>query len=170
MSLKRLAIFAFFIFPFLANSAFAHCPLCTAATGSAVAVARFYGVDDLIVGTFIGGFVISTALWLNRILRKKNKGKDYIPFQWVTVVLLSFILTFISFQSAGIVGYTTLFGIDRILMGMLLGSAITLFAFGFNGFVRKINGNKNYIPFQVIFLTIGLLLLSVFGYYAMGIV
>lgn len=167
MSLK-FAMLSFFIFLFLPRLALAHCPLCVAATGSAVSVARFYGVDDLIVGTFIGGFVISTAFWLNKLLKKKNKGNDYIPFQLAIIILLSFILTFTFFQSTGIVSHTTLFGIDRILAGMLIGSAITLFAFGFNDFIRKINGNKNYIPFQVIVLTITFLLIAVFGYYLVG--
>lgn len=169
-------LFGFAIFSFLISlfSAFkpvlAHCPLCTAATGAAVAVARYYGVDDLIVGTFIGGFVISTAFWFNRILRKRNKGEDYLPFQSAIIILLSFILTFVSFHTAGIVSFSTLFGIDRIFAGMSIGSAISLAAFGFNDFIRKSNGNKNYIPFQVIFMTIAFLSLSALGYYIVGVV
>ncbi len=169
MSLKSIAILLISYF-LIIQPALAHCPLCTAATGSAVALTRFYGVDDLVVGTFIGGFVISTAFWLNRILRKRNKGKDYIPFQSAILILLSFVLTFISFQVAGIYSVKKLLGVDSILMGMFVGSIVTLFAFSFNDFIKRRNGNKNYIPFQVIFITLAFLLLSVFGYYAMGLI
>lgn len=168
--MKKILLIFVFIISLIANTvpAHAHCPLCTAATGAAVAAARFYGVDDLIVGTFIGGFIISTAFWFNRVLRKKNKGKDYVPFQLEIISLLSFVLTLISFQTAGIVSIETLFGIDRIFMGMLIGSLITLFTSGLNDLIRKNNGNKNYIPFQVISLTLAFLSLSVLGYYLVG--
>ena len=54
-------------------------------------------IDDVIVGTFIGGFVVSTAFWLNRIIKKRNKGKDYLPFQSTIIILISFVSTFVSF-------------------------------------------------------------------------
>lgn len=171
MKIKTKAIFtlAFFLSLFsYSNLVSAHCPLCTAAAGVAVAAARYYGVNDLIVGTFIGGFIISTAFWFNRVLRKKNKGKDFIPLQLAIMILLSFVTTFISFYTGGIVSLSKLFGVDRIFLGMLLGSVISLFAYGFNGFIRRTHGDKNYIPFQVIIITFSFLLLSVFGYYSFG--
>lgn len=166
---RKIIISILLFFILFIKPTFAHCPLCVAATGTAVATARFYGVDDLIVGTFVGGFIISTAFWFNKLLRKRNKRKNYLPFQLTIIVILSFVLTFVSFQSADIVSYATFFGIDRILMGIIFGSIVTLVAFGFNDFMRKKNGNKNYVPFQVIFITIGFLLLSVLSYYIMGL-
>lgn len=145
--------------------ALATCPVCVAATGTMVATARFYGVDDLITGTFVGGFIISVAIWVNKLLKKKNK-KGYIPFQSAAIIVLWLFLFILIFYLAGLI--FTLF--DRVIMGMLTGSIITLIAFRFHNFLKENNGNKSYIPFQSIFLLIAFLLLTVFGYYAIGVI
>ena len=52
----------------------AHCPLCTGATIVGVGITRSFGLDDSIVGVFVGGMIISTALWFNNVLKKRNIG------------------------------------------------------------------------------------------------
>ncbi len=48
----------------------AHCPLCTAAVGSAAVAARYFGVDASVIGVMVGGFAVSTGLWLGLKLKK----------------------------------------------------------------------------------------------------
>jgi len=55
-------------------SVMAHCPLCTAATIVGVGVTRSLGWDDSIVGVFVGAMIVSSALWVNNILKKKKIG------------------------------------------------------------------------------------------------
>lgn len=147
---------------------YAHCPLCTAATGSAVTVARWYGVDDLIFGTFLGGFVISGALWINNFLKKKKI--EHIPYQPTVIILFSIFSTIIAFYATGLLGTHMLFGIDKIIIGTLTGIIITLLTFQLHYILRKNNGNKNYIPFQVIILTLISLSLVASGFYIFGLV
>lgn len=176
-SLKPNRIFLPFSFIFslifLTNIAFAHCPLCSAATGAAVAVTRFYGVDDLIVGTFIGGFIISTAYWSNRYLMKRNKKKQYVQFQLPIIIIVSLLLTLVTFYFAGLLKNSNpaflVFGIDKIAVGSFIGSMITIFAFWFNDFLRKMNG-KSFIPFQGILLSLTFLSLTSLVYYLVGVV
>ena len=68
----------------------AHCPLCTAAVGSGLVIARSMGIDDSIVGIWIGAFIISTALWLNKFLVKRFRT---IPFQKTIITVTFFLLT-----------------------------------------------------------------------------
>ena len=77
--------------------AFAHCPLCTAATGGFLIVARAAGVSDLIIGTLAGGFAVSTALWFHNWLKKRNKGKTHLPMQAVILTLFSLLATVLTF-------------------------------------------------------------------------
>lgn len=171
MNIKTKTIFALTLtlslFSF-SKLVFAHCPLCTAATGAVVATARWYGVDDLIVGTFFGGFTISTAFWIQRILLKRNKGKDFIPFQLAIITILSLILSIITLHTANLFSSSTFFGVDRLLAGTFIGSSITLIAFGSHELLRKNNGNKNYFPFQAIVLALAFLSIAVFSYYLAG--
>ncbi len=172
MSLSKIlgiiSITFFFTLISFIELVYAHCPLCVVATGSLVAASRWYGIDDLIVGTFLGGFVISTTAWFDRILKKRNRNKEHIRYQYPIFILASIALTLITFYSLGLLGTGIpnyiLFGVDKLLIGFLIGSFLTLFAFSFNDLLRKNNGGKNHIPFQVIFLTVIFLLVTSFGY------
>lgn len=81
--------------------ALAHCPLCSAATGALLIAARSYGVSDLISGTIAGAFAAVTAIWIHNWLKKKNNNKSYFPFQGIVLVLVSILLTVVTFQFVG---------------------------------------------------------------------
>ena len=67
-------------------------------------VTRYYGIDDLAVGTFIGGFVLSTSFWFDRILKKRNKGSTYIPLQTTILIVLGVVSTVLTFVIANLTG------------------------------------------------------------------
>ncbi|MEM5802060.1 MAG: hypothetical protein QXQ18_01605 [Candidatus Aenigmatarchaeota archaeon] len=176
-AVTKSLIFFSILFFYLTNFVvlvYAHCPLCTAATASLVAVSRWYGVDDLIFGTFIGGLVISTSFWFDRILRKKNKGEEYIKFQKAIIILTSIFLTLITFYFANLLGTGVpnyvIFGVDKLFIGFLVGSLMTLFSFSFSDWLRKNNGGKSYFPFQVIVITIAFLILTSYFYILFGLI
>ncbi|TAL47002.1 hypothetical protein EPN87_03905 [archaeon] len=168
MSLKKLIVFTILPFLFSTPSALAHCPLCTAATAAAIAFTRWYGLDDSIMGVFVGGMIIATGLWANNMLKRFNKGKEYLPLQSVILVILSAIFTIIPFYYAGLVGPLNpfrIFGIDRILFGAIIGIAVYFLSFRLHGIIRTSNKNRNYFPYQSIALLISLLSLSAFALY-----
>ncbi len=169
IKLMTAAFLMAFLFS-LPSVAFAHCPLCTAATGLAVGMTRFYGIDDLIVGSLIGAFTISTGLWMNNWLLKRHKGKSYIPWQASIVTAVVFITTVASFAlfSFGLPVYYKLFGIDKLLIGVTLGSITTIFAFIVHKAMRSMNGDKNYLPAQGIALVFLFLTALNAGFYAAG--
>lgn len=148
----------------------AHCPLCTAATGAVVATTRVYGVDDLIVGTLIGGFAISTALWIDRILKKRNRGKAYVRGQGAAIVGISIALTVAGFLFMPVPGTaTTMFGFDKLIVGILAGSAVSLFAFALHEKLRKING-KSFFPLQAVAIVLLALFAVNTGFYVAGVI
>ena len=150
----------------------AHCPLCTAAMVGAVLVTRTYGIDDLIVGTFIGGAIISTAYWANNWLKKRNKGKNYLPWQLVILVLATYVSTIYSLELTKLLGNPAyqIFGIDKLFIGSTAGTLATIFAFMLHDSLRKRNGNINYLPFQAIVLAFAVMAVAVLGFYASGMI
>ena len=143
---------------FIPSKVMAHCPLCTAAVGTGLLVTRSFGVDDSLVGIWVGAFIISTALWLNKVLVKRFGEK--VPFQKGLIIVASFLLTVVPFYFSNIINFQgTIFMIDRLLFGTIAGSALTLLGFRLNKIVRNVN-NKPVIPFQSIVLTVAILVLS----------
>ncbi|MBI4163389.1 MAG: hypothetical protein HY512_00885 [Candidatus Aenigmarchaeota archaeon] len=135
----------------------AHCPLCTAAVGSGLVVARSMGIDDSIVGIWIGAFIISTALWLNKFLSKRFR---IIPFQKTIIIVAFFLLTVVPFYFSNLITFEyTLFGFDRLLFGTVAGCILTLLSFGLSSKMRN-EKNKVIIPFQTIVVTIAILIIS----------
>jgi|SRR3989344_1188630 len=149
----------------------AHCPLCTGAAVAGVGVARFYGVDDSIVGLFLGAAIISSALWFNKWLKKKIK----IPFQEILLVLFSFFMFAIPFYYAGLITNFDMvksmpehhsmlglgiLGIDKLLFGMILGSLGVWGAFTLNEYIKKKKGKVLYSYQGVSFMLITLAVLT----------
>lgn len=148
-----------------AKSVVAHCPLCAAATAGGVAATRLLGVDDSVTGTFIGGFVVSTALWFDNWLKKKKDGRELMPFQSTIFIIVSLALTLLTFYLAKLLGSTDpayhMFGVDKLLVGTIVGTAVTVGAFALHKWIRRARGGKSLMPFQGIVLT--LLCLAITG-------
>lgn len=148
----------------------AHCPLCTIAAGAGIGAARFYGVDDSMVGLFLGAFIVSTALWFNRWL----KTKIDLPLQKFLVVFASFLLLIGPLYLAGIINnFETvkaiptlsmwglgIFGIDKLLLGTIVGTLFVFISFSLSDHIKKKNG-KVLFPYQgIILMILTLLILS----------
>ncbi len=142
--------------------AYAHCPFCTIATGSAVGVARLFGLSDPTIGLLIGAFVISGSLWVNNVL--KRKGEEYIPHQSLLIILLSLGSMLLGVYFAlfdELLGWASIYG---VVLGMLVGSVIYYGTAQTHYYLQEINDGKNFIPFQ------GFIMLSAVMGFSIGIV
>ncbi|MBI4150532.1 hypothetical protein HY492_00225 [Candidatus Woesearchaeota archaeon] len=139
-------------------SALAHCPVCTAATAVAVGAGRVYGVDDAIMGVLIGGFIVSSALWLNNVCKRRNWV--LFPGQGVAIVLASVALTIVGFQKGGLFSGAVLWGLPRLLSGMLVGTGFASAGEGAHAWLRKSNHGKNHLPLQGMIVLLASLLVA----------
>ena len=143
--------FLFFIFQ---SSVFAVCPLCTIAAAGGIEVTRILGVDDLISSIWIGGLIVSAALWLSDFLAKKKILKP-IWREFLSLILFYFLtIPFLYWgKMIGLPGNTFL-GIDKIVFGITIGSFVFLLGVFLDKFLRKINGGKVFIYYQKVILPI----------------
>ena len=142
----------------------AHCPLCTAATIVGVGVTRSIGLDDSIVGVFVGAMIVSSALWINNILKKKNIGGNaFLRISSITIA--TFVLTIFSFYYAGIFGPENsyrIFGVEKIIFGSISGGIVSLGSFWWSNVLKKKNKGKILFNYQTIALTFFALILNAF--------
>jgi len=139
------------------------CPVCTIAVGAGLGLSRWLGVDDLISGIWIGGLLVSligiTILWLN----KKNLKNNFLR---LVVIFLYYFLTIGPLYWTKVIGAPCnhIWGLDRIVWGIIIGSVVFLVSYAFHLWLKKKNNDKVYFPFKkviipVIFLVVASLIL-----------
>lgn len=163
---NKIAVMFLAVFSFLwAGSAQAICPVCTLAVGAGVGLSRYLGIDDTITGLWVGGLVVSMIMWTINWLNKKNihfKGRKIIT------TLSYYLLIVVPLYWTGILGHplNTLWGVDKLLLGIIIGSLGFLGAgLGYYRLKAKNDGHA-YFPFQKVAMPVGtLLILSLIFYF-----
>ncbi len=154
----------------------AHCPLCTAAIGVGILGARAFGLSDSIVGLFVGAFAVSTGIWFSRKLGKK------VPLQTPLLIGGSWLLTIIPLQALSRdMFYLPIFWLGQsggllnqayfpsfFLAGGLVGALVSLFALQMHEWMKRKHG-RVLVPFQGIWLTLGLLVITSLLFMAGGL-
>ncbi len=148
----------------------AHCPLCVGAVAGAAATASFFGFNPAVVGVFIGAFGVVSGLWLARAVKHK-----FVPFQSALFTLLAFVLTvwpaiysspaelFLPVHLLGSPGtvLNTIYWVNYLLLGSILGGAVTLAAEAVHFFVKQRHGVL--VPFQGVLVTVALVVITAGG-------
>ncbi len=143
------------------KTSYGMCPLCTAGAAIGLSLARYYGLSDLIVGLWLGALAVSTGLWIAKITKKRLGRK--MPLQTPIIFSLAVAATVIPFYYAGFFNgmpgmSDTLFGINKLFLGIIVGGIITYAGAPMSNLVKKIRGAA--FPFQGIFITLGLMMLA----------
>ncbi|MDP2930388.1 MAG: hypothetical protein Q8N56_02145 [bacterium] len=151
------------VLSFFPIKALAFCPLCVVATGTFLGIFRWLGVDDTIIGLWLGGFILSVSTVFNNFLIRKGKK---IKFQLFSILSIFYGLVVLSlYKLGGLSPYNKIFGIDKIFFGMILGSLLLLSAPYLDKFLRKQNQGKIFISHQKMLIAIGLLIAFSLGLY-----
>ena len=163
----RYKMLGLFLIPLLSLIAIlpgvmAHCPLCTAATIVGVGVTRSLGWDDSIVGVFVGAMIVSSALWVNNIFKKRNIGGNAF-LRIGSITIATFVLTVLSFYFAGLFGPANtyrIFGMEKIIFGSLSGAVVSFATFFASNEMKRRNEGKALFNYQTMVLTFGALVLN----------
>lgn len=155
-----ISTFCLFILSMIfALPAKAVCPICTIAVASGLGISRWIGIDDAVMGIWIGGLILSSGFWLADWVSKKSWK---IPYPQMLSVLLMIIFVLPPLYIAKMIGLAgnTLWGIDKIILGTMVGSILFFAGVKLDQYLRTTNEGKIYIYYQkvlapVLFLTIG---------------
>ncbi len=161
---KFSVILGFLFLPlFLAQPAYAICPLCTVAVGAGVGFTRYLGIDDSIAGIWIGGLLVSLTMWAYEWLKEK-KGMKRVEKKWLILLVsaIMYALVLIPLKLSGMIGhpFNTLVGIDKILLGIVVGSVAFLLGGKLHFYIKGKNKGRVVIPFQRVVVPVGALLLA----------
>lgn len=155
---------------FLPSFAYAVCPICTLAVGAGVGIAEKFGVDDTIIGLWVGGLTVSLIFWtIDWAKNKKN-----IQSRWVepATIIVYFLLIVLPLFFIKINGYTVigkelnkLWGIDKMLLGIAFGCILFFCGAKYYEYLKRNNDGHAYFPFQKVVMPISpLVIASIFFY------
>lgn len=146
------------------TTARAVCPVCIVAVGAGVGLTRYLGVSDLISGSWIGALILASSFWLSKWLKGKGvKLKFLTPIS----ILLMYVMTIVPLFFSNIIGhpYNQLLGIDKLILGIIIGSVIFLLALLLDKQVRAKVGHQLFSYQKVVFPVSSLIILSLILYF-----
>ena len=127
------------------------CQICTLAVGAGLGLSRWLGVDDLVSGVWVGGLILSSSLWFYSWLSKKYP-KLHTTFYMLLTTTSMYILSLVPLAWTGIL-------INKLVVGIVIGSLAFLLGVGTDKKVRKIKGRQLF-NYQKVVFPIALLLIS----------
>lgn len=141
------------------------CPICTVTVGAGLALAEKIGVDNLVISVWIGGLLASLTLWtIDWLDRKKKTFKFYREI----VTGLYYILTLVSLHLTDFLWNegNTLFGIDKIVLGIFAGTLVFIGANNLYQYLKFKNNGHAHFPFEKVVIPVAsLAVLSLIAYF-----
>jgi len=162
---KKTLFFITILGLLIATQVKAVCPVCTIAVGAGIGLAEWLGIDDTIAGLWIGGFIVSLIIWTISWLNKKNirfKGRA------AMITVAYYLITILPLRFAKNVWHplNEMLGMNKLIMGVAIGSIFFFAGTMFHGYLRKKNGGKVHFPFQKVIVPISpLIVLSIIFYF-----
>ena len=171
--MKKIYLFSVALLSFLvAKSALAVCPICTVAVVGGIELSRWLGVDDSITGLWIGGLTVSLIIWTIDWFNRKNihfKGRKIITFlgYYILIVIPLYFINVISLPLINPLNFNSFMGsgIDKILVGILVGSIFFWLGAIYYEYLKKKNNGHAHFPFEKVVLPLAPLIILSFVFY-----
>lgn len=165
MIIKKLlailgVIILFFTKPAFANPA---CGVCTVAVGAALGISRKLGVDDTVVGVWLGALLMLIAFWTMTFCVRRGW-----KFRWMGAlfIVISFSLI-IPIYTMDYISYgaRTILHVDSFLVSVLLGGAIFFFSEVAYMVMKEGNGGHAHFPFEKVVIPVVSLIIASVAFY-----
>lgn len=160
----QYVLFSAFFTLLVPASTSAVCPVCTIGVVAGLGLSRWLGVDDTISGIWIGALLISLTGWTVNWFKSKK-----IEFKGIAIVtaLIYYALVVAPLYWKEIIGhpFNTLWGIDKLILGIAFGTVIFLIAVLIYEVMKKKNNGHAHYPFEKIVIPISSMIILSAAFY-----
>lgn len=148
------------------------CPVCTVAVAAGIGILEGWGVDNIIIGIWVGALIVSSIAWMIDYLNRKNIHFIFKPQLIIVLFYGIFIWPLYNWSIMGGANKIA-FGIswlDRTLLGVIIGTCLFIFAVIYDNHLRKINDHRVMIKYQKVLVpVISLIIASIIIFLLIGI-
>lgn len=132
------------------------CPVCLAGIGLGLGLSRYLGIDDRLIGIWLGALTLGLAWWSIDILNTYQvnfKGRDFL------IILLFYFALFWPLYAKNIIAQNLNFLLkDKLIQGIILGSLSLYVGVLIEKFLRQLKKGRLFI-FQKVIIPLTILIL-----------
>ncbi|NLZ74657.1 hypothetical protein GX917_02030 [Candidatus Falkowbacteria bacterium] len=145
----------------------AACPVCVVAVGAGLGLSEYLGIDDSIAGIWIGGLLIALTIWTINWFNKKGYSFGNKTIRNFLTAILYYTMVIWPLAANNFIGQpaNTLFGLDKLVLGIVIGSLVFIGATLWYDNIKKKNNGHAWFPFQKVVWPVGALLIFSFIFY-----
>lgn len=165
--MKILNWFVLLVFGFV-GKAFANpaCAVCTVAIAGSLTVAKKLGLDECVIGVWVGALLAMMGYWMMRFCEKRNWTFPlYRPILMLSSLSMAgFVYVKDLVYTPNVIGFLY---VDYFLFSTLCGALTLIFGLHFYQWMKAKNGGHAHFPFEKVVVPILLvfILSSVFYFY-----
>ena len=161
--MKKIILLSTLLFAW-AFTAQAFCPVCTVAVIGGVGLSRWLGIDDTVTGIWVGGFLVSISAWTINWLQKKKYnfwGRDILTYIFYYLIVVA------PLYYQEIIGHplNKFWGVDKLILGLVIGSIFFFLAERFYQYLKKKNGGHAHFPMEKVVIPVGVLIILSLVFY-----
>ena len=138
-------------------SVYAQCPVCIVTVGGGLLIAKKLGIDNLITAIWISGLNVAISFWFISFVKKPSFLKN--PFIW-TALLFGSTYWYLAATKQMFHKSDTFMQIDKVLVGLVVGTFVWLLGIGVDKLIRKFNNGTVLFPYQKVIVPLSLLIAS----------
>lgn len=135
----------------LATPAFAQCPVCIVTVSGGMYLAQKLGIDDLLISIWISALNVAITFWMAPKIKIKFFRNPYL------LSLSIMALALVYFQFTDQIGGVTnrVLGIDKIILGQLVGLLTMYFGNFIYAFTKEKNHHHALFPYAKVVFPVG---------------
>ncbi len=154
--MKRIYLAFVALAAFGATPAQAVCPVCVVAVGAGLGLSQYLGIDDTVAGVWVGGLLAAISFWTIDWFNRKNWLSTQKLLRDILIFIFYYGLTIWPLWTQGLVGHpiNRLLGVDKLLLGVIVGSLALAGASAWYEWMKKSRG-KPHFPYEKVALPFG---------------
>lgn len=137
------------------------CPVCIVAVGAGLGLSEYLGIDDSIAGVWIGGLLIGISVWTINYANKKKWLNKYQKTRNYFIFLAYYLMVIWPLYLQNFIGnpFNKLFGIDKLLLGIVVGSIVFPLAVRLYEILKQKNDGHAHFPFEKVAIPVSSLII-----------
>jgi len=158
-----LIVISFLCILFLSTKSFANplaCPVCTVAIAGGLGISRMLGVDDTVIGVWVGAAMFALSQWTVYYFEKKNINNVFVKVLcyvgWYSLI----IPLYLGETPSIVFNLRTILGIDSFIFSIIAGSLVLFGSAKLYYYMKRKNGDKPHFPFEKVVLPIVSLIIT----------